>query len=188
MRITFLILCLTACGDNGHLSTDATPLTPDAEIDASTGTTCGGFANAQCGPSEFCDFANNGCGDADEVGTCQPRPTTCPDTAGIAARPTCGCDKTVYGGECDANAAGVDLDAHGNCPVPQGSFACGYTQCSLQNQYCKREVHARGGDTFSCVPLPGCPSQFPNCACLANEPCGSVCTGNGPTGLTLTCQ
>ncbi|HVV86481.1 MAG TPA: hypothetical protein VHE35_25665 [Kofleriaceae bacterium] len=158
----------------------------DASVDAG-GTVCGGILGVPCAADEYCDFPLDSCGFTDEQGTCKPRPEACPD--GIVAEPRCACDNMVYGNECDAYAAGFDLNAAGGCAVPDGWFACGYTQCNLFTDYCQHDVSDIGGepDTFTCKPLPGCPSQFPTCGCLADEPCGSFCTGDGPTGLTLTC-
>lgn len=151
-----------------------------------SGKLCGGFGGGLCGPDEFCDFARNGCGAADEAGTCQPRPFGCPDTV---FEPTCGCDGTVYGSACDAAAAGTDVNANGTCKLEPGAFACGFTQCNLMTEYCQRAASDIGNepDSFRCMPLPACPSQFPTCSCLANEPCGFQCAGDAATGLTLTC-
>lgn len=188
-----LLLAVTACGgdrdealpvDGAGLDTGA----PDAPTDAATPSKrCGGFVGETCDPDQFCDFPGNTCGVSDEQGECKPRPVGCPDV--LVFEPNCGCDGTVYGSECDVYAAGSDRNAAGTGPVPGGSFACGYTQCNLFNQYCVREVSDIGGepDVFRCQALPGCPSQFPTCGCLASEPCGAFCTGQGTTGLTLTC-
>ncbi|MBK9036988.1 MAG: hypothetical protein IPL61_38015 [Myxococcales bacterium] len=185
---------LVACGgDDERVPIDAAPTvdataTPiDAAPDAPSGTVCGGLAGAACGPTEYCDFAGNTCGSTDETGVCAPRPVGCPDL--LIAIPTCGCDGVVYSSPCDALAAGADLDASGSCPVPAGAFACGYAQCDLRTGYCRHDLSDVVGepDTFTCVAVPSCPSEFPTCACLAGEPCGDACTGVGATGLTLTC-
>ena len=100
----------------------------------------------------------------------------------------CACDGKVYDGQCSAAVAGSDLDVRGTCPVPDGSFACGYVQCKMLTQYCEHTPGTGGAaDTYACKADPSCASQFPTCACLANEPCGSMCTGDSATGLVLTC-
>jgi len=100
----------------------------------------------------------------------------------------CACDGKVYDGQCSAAVAGSDLDVRGTCPVPDGSFACGYVQCKKLTQYCEHTPGTGGAaDTYACKADPSCASQFPTCACLANEPCGSMCTGDSATGLVLTC-
>ncbi|HEY5934964.1 MAG TPA: hypothetical protein VIU61_10025 [Kofleriaceae bacterium] len=181
MRFPWLVLgILAACGGGGSSPNDGGG-------DGGSGKQCGGFANVQCSATEYCDFPRNTCGAADEPGVCKPRPTACPDT--LVAEPTCACDGQVHGNECDANAAGSDVDASGSCTVPGGSFACGYRQCTIQQQYCERQTSDVGSepDDFSCEALPACPSQFPTCSCLASVPCGDLCTGDGQTGLTVTC-
>jgi hypothetical protein len=149
------------------------------------GSVCGGFANQQCGPTEFCDFDRDGCGAADESGTCRPRPTGCPDNFD----PVCGCDGQVHSNACDASAAGIDVNANGTCPVDAGRFACGFRTCDLMTEYCEHGFSDIGSepDSFTCKPLPACPSQFPSCGCMTAEPCGSMCSGTATTGLTLTC-
>lgn len=195
MRITLLGLAfLLACGgSSSHGASDAGP--GDAVGDGQPGgSVCGGFAHTPCSATEYCDYADNGCGIGDQTGTCKPRPDVCPLNAAssetgpaIAATPTCACDGTIYGGECDAARAGVDLNAHGTCDVPAGRFACGYTQCTLAIQYCQRQPHTTGPDTFSCVALPMACSGNQGCACLQTQPCGNACGGTSAAGLTLTC-
>lgn len=174
-------------GEDEHFPTDAaTTIDAASSIDAAI-RQCGGRAGQLCNADEYCDFNRNSCGATDESGACVTRPTACPDV--LVAVPTCGCDSVVYGSECDAYAAGADLNAAGSCPVAAGSFACGYTQCNLHTQYCRRDISDVGDepDGYSCQPVPSCPAQFPTCGCLAAEPCGAMCSGAGVTGLTLTC-
>ena len=147
-------------------------------------TLCGGIAGRQCGPREYCDFANNQCGAGDQTGTCKPRPDAC---TLIAGPPVCACNGKTYLNECEVYAAGSDLNVRGTCEVPSGLFVCGYMQCNLQTQYCLHEHHPSGPDTFSCALLPACAAQPPTCACLANERCGNACTGSATAGFTLTC-
>src|SRR5215468_9249428 len=109
MRITLLSLVfLAACSGSSRSGTpDATG--GDATGDGQpVGAACGGITHKLCGATEFCDFADNGCGIGDQTGTCKPRPGACP--LAIVATPTCACDAKVYNGECDANAAGFDLN------------------------------------------------------------------------------
>ena len=181
MRTIFLGLFLVACGGS-HTNPDG-QVPGDGASDGASGAVCGGFSHVACGATEYCDYADNGCGIGDKTGICKPRPQTCPL---IAGRPICACDGNVYVGECPAYMNGFDLDVHGTCAVPKGAFACGYTQCDLLTQYCLREPHAAAADTYSCVALPAACAS-PTCACLANERCGNACTGNATVGLTLMC-
>ena len=193
MRIHLLgLVFLLACGGSSSPSTsDASGPGDDAPNDGQpSGSSCGGLAHVPCSATEYCDYADNSCGVGELTGTCKPRPDVCPLSAGgpaIAATPTCGCDNTIHGGECDTNRDGFDVNAHGACPVPAGSFACGYTQCVIAAQYCRRQPHSTGPDTFNCVALPAACSSNQGCACLATQPCGNACGGTAAAGLTLTC-
>ena len=167
-----LALTLAACGDD------------PAEV--GLGAACGGRTSATCGPDLYCDFPGNTCGAADEPGRCMPRPASCPTL--FVPELTCGCDRRVYPSACDAALAGTDLNQGAACPLGRGSFACGYRQCSLVNQYCRRDPSDVAGtpDGFSCPGLPSCPGGA-SCACLAGDPCGARCEGDAAAGLTLTC-
>jgi hypothetical protein len=103
--------------------------------------------------------------------------------------PTCGCDGTVYSSDCDAASAGVDINLLGGCTPPAGMFSCGAGFCQLATQYCEVQVSdvASIPSSFSCKDIPSTCSTIPNCACLANEPCGALCKGDAATGLTATC-
>jgi hypothetical protein len=182
MRITWLgVVFLLACGGGGRSAPDGGV---DGGGDGGQGGACGGLAGKRCNATEYCDFTDNGCGVGDQTGTCKPRPGACPLV--VVGAPTCACDGKVYAGDCAAYSAGVDLNAHGTCTLPVGRFACGYTQCDLATQYCRREPQQGGPEAFTCAALPAC-SGAPSCACLASLPCGTSCTGDSTVGLTLTC-
>jgi hypothetical protein len=191
MRLPLLgLVFLLACGSS-HSATDAGP-GDGAPGDGASGGVCAGFGHTPCSATEYCDYADNGCGIGDQTGSCKPRPDVCPISVtgaapGIIATPTCACDGQIYGNECDANRAGFDVNAHGTCDVRSGSFACGTTQCLVATQYCRRQPHSKGPDTFSCVGLPPACSGTGDCACLASQPCGKLCAGTSAAGMTLTC-
>jgi hypothetical protein len=149
---------------------------------SNAGAFCGGFAGIQCAADEYCDYTNNECGVADGAGTCRSRPEVCPDISS----PTCACNGRIYSSECVAAAAGFDLDEHGNCPPPPGSFNCSHSFCDLATEYCQIEIHSSGPDAFRCVSLPSACSSA-SCGCLSAEPCGKSCTGDSTLGLTVTC-
>jgi hypothetical protein len=193
MRLPMLgLVFLLACGGSSRSTTDG-GLGDGAPGDGSggSGITCGGFVPKQCDATEYCDYPDNDCGAGDQVGICKPRPRACPLSAtgapALVAMPTCACDGKVYGGECDAFSAGTDLNAQGGCDVPAGQFACGYKLCLLGRQYCRRQPHMAGPETFSCVPVPAACSGNQDCGCLAAEPCGTACTGSSAAGMTLAC-
>ena len=146
---------------------------------------CGGFAGIACGPDQFCDYPDDSCGGADGSGICRKRPSACPDLYS----PTCGCDGKVHGNACDANAAGVDVAAHGNCKPPPGTFACGPTFCQISGQYCERQVSdvSNEPDGYSCKLTPPSCGKTPMCSCLGKEPCGAWCKPIALGQLMLTC-
>lgn len=150
-----------------------------------SGRPCGGFAGTQCSANELCDFGRDSCGATDESGTCRARPTSCDDQLA----PVCGCDGVVHSNQCDANAAGTDVDAFGSCSLPPGEFACGFRSCDRATEYCQRGVSDIGGepDSFDCRPLPSSCGASASCGCLTQEPCGDFCDGTASSGLRLTC-
>jgi hypothetical protein len=193
MRIPLLgFVFLLACGSS-HSASDAGPGdgAPGDGASGGSGALCGGLLPRPCSATEYCDYPDNSCGLDDQAGTCKPRPQVCPLSASgapaIAAMPTCACDGKIYGGQCEASRAGVDLNANGACDVPAGEFACGYAQCFIGTQYCRRQPHTTGPDTFNCAALPAACSGNQGCACLQSQPCGTACTGTGTAGMTLTC-
>jgi hypothetical protein len=193
MRLPLLgLVFLLACGGSSHGASDAGDGAP-ADGSSGSGGVCGGRGQMSCSATEYCDYADNGCGVGDLTGTCKPRPDVCPVNAtgaappAIVATPTCACDGKIYSNDCDAFRAGFDVNAHGTCNVPAGEFACGTTQCTLATQYCRRQPHTKGSDTFSCVALPAGCSDNQGCSCLQAQPCGNLCAGTSAAGMTLTC-
>ncbi len=69
----------------------------------------GCMSAADCGPTEYCDFADDQCGDLGS-GTCMPRPTECGNGFEVT-----GCDCNVYPGSCEAAMAGTDFKCIGIC-------------------------------------------------------------------------
>jgi hypothetical protein len=90
---------------------------------------CGGFAGLTCDDGEFCNYAEeDGCGFADAMGTCEPKPDFCPEVY----QPVCGCNGNTYGNACDANAAGTSVQFEGDCECGEGmvkQFCWGQSQC-----------------------------------------------------------
>lgn len=121
MRHFPLALCLlvgaAACGgdDDGDGGIDAAPgESADAaagDDDASTGDPCGGFTGLQCEGDDFCDWADDSCGNADAQGTCRSRPARCD----APREEVCGCDGELYESECAAAMVGVDVADPDTC-------------------------------------------------------------------------
>ncbi|GEM_PF-5229753 len=77
--------------------------TTDDTGDDDTGTvSCS--ENDECGKGYFCDYPDHACGQGAK-GQCAPMPWVCPDSAATVV----GCDCQIYGNECEAHAAGVDV-------------------------------------------------------------------------------
>ncbi|MFO0617865.1 MAG: hypothetical protein U0414_35065 [Polyangiaceae bacterium] len=148
------------------------------------GVACGGIAGATCPADEFCDYASDDCGGGDGQGTCKPRPVGCDDSY----VPACACNGMVYANTCDANAAGFDRSNNGGCPPPMERFPCGWTFCTFDS-YCERSTSDIGGfpDGYACKLLPAGCANGATCACLATEPCGSLCEADAAGHLELTC-
>jgi hypothetical protein len=156
-----------------------------SSVGAGGGAFCGGFVGTPCAADEYCDFASNSCGFADESGTCKPRPMAC-DTVYV---PTCACDGQIYGNDCTAASAGHDVAPAGTCPAPAGMFACGSHFCDPKTSYCQQQISDIGGEptTYACLALPAGCGASPACACLAAEPCSNACTMVNGGGLQLSC-
>ncbi|HHH27164.1 MAG TPA: protease inhibitor [Polyangiaceae bacterium] len=103
---TFALLALPAA--KGGCGSDV-PIGQDDD-------TCGGIAGIQCGAGEFCDWEQNTCGIADELGTCKPLPQACSEIY----QPVCGCDGQTYGNACEANASGISVASDGECDPGEG--------------------------------------------------------------------
>ena len=80
---------------------------------AAQGDFCGTRGSlTYCHPDEYCHRDVGGiCGWADAPGECRRPPEAC-----VAVHdPVCGCDSVTYANECEANRAGVSIQATGAC-------------------------------------------------------------------------
>jgi hypothetical protein len=79
---------------------------------AQTGQTCAGIGNLQCPAGQACQFPLDQCNTPDLAGVCVEVPETCSKQG----PPFCGCDGKTYANDCERRAAGVSLQATGECP------------------------------------------------------------------------
>jgi hypothetical protein len=171
-------------GSTGPGATDATSL-DTGETMSTTGpaSACG---DVECSDSEWCDWSADACGGGDfAMGECMPLPEGCGD---IYA-PVCGCDGQVHSNICDANALGLDVDAEGDCPTPEGYFRCGYLFCNPEIEYCQIQYSDIGGvgHSYGCVQPPECPEGI-TCDCLTEELCfDSGCAETKDGGIEIGC-
>jgi hypothetical protein len=134
---------------------------------------CGGFAGVQCGPGEYCDYPiETMCGAGDQLGQCEPIPSTCPLTD-MATFPVCGCDGQTYPDRCSASVAGTSVAHDGACIGEVcggfGGDTNGDTYCG-PGEFCEWTDAAMCGATDapgSCQPIPeGCTDEYaPVCGC-----------------------
>jgi hypothetical protein len=176
-----------SCSGPGATTTVGVGGSPGTTGSTGTGSTpvvCGGFTEfptPPCAADEFCDYGINNCGAFDNQGVCTKRPQACDKNL----YPTCGCDGQIHGNECDANAAGTDVNNNG-CMPPAGQFSCGAHFCQSNTDYCEHEVSDIGGlpDTYTCKPVPAACGATPSCACLSGVACGT-CSASSNGDLTV---
>lgn len=76
---------------------------------------CGGLLGTGCPAGEYCKFLpSTRCGSGDRTGECTPPAQACDDVYS----PVCGCDGQTYSNGCTASAAGVSVQATGECHSP----------------------------------------------------------------------
>lgn len=185
LRHAIVFVFAAACGGSIATSSDSGAPADAAANDASTSDGSVGSCASGCGPAQYCKLDRT-CGST--AGACAPRPTACPK---IYA-PVCGADGTVYGNECAANAAGVDITDKPICKPPQGMMSCGSGFCDAGSAYCQTTGNDAIGPgtpcaSFVCQKLPASCVGKSDCSCFpVTTPCGQQCKFDG-NGFVITC-
>jgi hypothetical protein len=118
------------------------------------------YANAQCGPGEFCQRPVGSCGGSFANGNCTQMPTVCT----LQFAPVCGCDGVTYSNPCIAQSHGVTIAS--NAPCQSAMDSCTDNGDCTSSEFCEFDLYSCSGNG-TCTARPQfCPNSFlPACGC-----------------------
>lgn len=188
--LVFSALPLTACSSTSDAGGAGSGGTGGGGQGGSGGAAGGGPCQlgVDCLESEYCHFADHGCGLAEATGTCLARPIEC------SHKPTevCSCDGSVTLEDCP-QLSGNDVAVGGNCTTPIGKFPCGYAFCKEGVEYCQTYTTTVGSSpeaAYGCALLPQSCGTDDSCACVSTVPypCGAgTCVDDAAGHAVVTC-
>ncbi len=141
----------------------------DGEVDEGCPELC--KTDLDCDSDSYC-FFKEGCSaeETGEPGVCEERPPieSCPRLWD----PVCGCDGNTYANDCEAAAAGVNVDYRGECAptycwdnsMCQKDEYCYFADCALETGVCEERPEACA-DVWD--PVCGCDGKTYSNACYA---------------------
>ena len=143
-------------------------------------TVDGQDAGPQCAADEFFVYDDGLCGMGSSAGFCREPAISCDDSYAV-----CGCDGTVYQTLCAAHQAGVGRTFADQCTAPPDMFACVYTYCARNTEFCHDFPEDSGGGPYCDSMPPECASA-PSCACIQKSSSYDECEDDGMGGLHAT--
>jgi hypothetical protein len=156
------------CGCDGNTYSnacfaDAAGVSVDFEGECPPPELCGGTAGATCEDDEYCQADEIGACGTNAAGTCRDIPEACSDRD----EPVCGCNGITYDNDCEAAAAGVNVDSEGACDE---DLSCGGSSTNTcdDGSFCKADEGDCTEDAAgTCTEQPeACPAVFaPVCGC-----------------------
>ena len=130
--------------------------------------------NNQC-PGKAKTYCAKAPGDCKGKGKCTNRPNGCPDNL----KPVCGCDGKTYFNECEAAAAGVNVDHEGACTTGAYGKPCKTNKQCPASDYCAKDTGKCEEEGMCAVRPKFCLQIFkPVCGC-DNKTYGNACTAHG---------
>lgn len=104
------------------------------------------------------------------------------------ASPTCTCDGEISNGSCRAYADEQEVDINASCGPVDGYFACGYTYCRLDTEYCEVREPTNSSPSRRCMDIPVACKGSPTCECLAERCVATDCRQDADGQFRVVCS